>query len=113
GVGLDRELEPGLLRALLRVRVEDLVRGRDIRLESPEAQLARRRRRLGHRQQRSGQRDQSGELLGQRPHELLLYPEARLGRRGPSPATACSAHYIERRASAGGAPARRPAARTL
>src|SRR5262249_58650403 len=36
-----------------------------------------------------------------------------LGRRGPSPTTACGAHYHHRRASAGGAPApRRPAART-
>src|SRR5437899_7221640 len=44
-----------------------------------------------------------------RPH-----PQTRLGRRGPSPATACGSHdHIHRLASAGGAPApRRPAART-
>src|SRR5439155_295600 len=41
-------------------------------------------------------------------------PQTRLGRRGPSPATACGSHdHIHRLASAGGAPApRRPAART-
>src|SRR5215813_6885248 len=53
---------------------------------------------------------------GAQPRDGLqraLPPQARLGRRGPSPATACGAHYHHRRASAGGAPApRRPAART-
>src|SRR5262245_40490711 len=45
--------------------------------------------------------------------ERIHHLAARLGRRGPSPATACSAHIIWQRASAGGAPApRRPVART-
>src|SRR5262245_49398098 len=45
--------------------------------------------------------------------ERIHHLAARLGRRGPSPATACRAHIIWRRASAGGAPApRRPVART-
>src|SRR2546426_11410592 len=44
---------------------------------------------------------------------LLFRVQSHLGRRGPSPATACGSHYHHRLASAGGAPApRRPAART-
>src|SRR5262249_32127741 len=45
---------------------------------------------------------------------FLLYLAAHPGRRSPGPATACGAHdHIQKRPSAGGAPApRRPAART-
>src|SRR5882724_2979686 len=44
---------------------------------------------------------------------IAVYYTARLGRRGPSPATPCGSLYLIRLASGGGAPApRRPAART-
>src|SRR5882724_671085 len=58
----------------------------------------------------------SPRAAGPQPRDALrlaLPHTARLGRRGPSPATPCGSHYLIRLASGGGAPApRRPAART-
>src|SRR6266498_5204719 len=58
----------------------------------------------------------SPRTAGPQPRDVLrlaLLSYARLGRRGPSPATSCGSHYSLMLASDGGAPApRRPAART-